>query len=90
MNYNRFHKKKQNMDKFRKQPIPLPENTIKQITLMLSVHDFFLLNLHNKREKNHRINFNLVFLTRIKSAIQNIFLSLQSVKFMRKKNHKMD
>lgn len=74
------------MDKFRKQTIPFPENTIKKkITFMLSVHDFFLLNLQNKREKNHRINFNLDFLARIKSAIQNIFLSLQLVKFMRKK-----
>lgn len=74
------------MDKFRKQTIPFPENTIKKkkITLMLSVHDFFLLNLQNKRQKNHRINFNLDFLARIKSAIQNIFLSLQLVKFMRK------
>lgn len=56
---------------------------------MLSVHDFFLLNLQNKREKNHGINFNLDFLARIKSAIQNIFLSLQLVKFMRKKITKL-
>lgn len=45
------------MDKFRKQPTPLPENTIKQITLMLSVHDFFLLNLHYKREKKSETKF---------------------------------
>lgn len=56
---------------------------------MLSVHDFFLLNLQNKREKNHGINFNLDFLARIKSAIQNIFPSLQLVKFMRKKITKL-
>lgn len=61
------------MDKFRKQPTPPPENTIKKITLMLSVHDFFLLNLHYKREINHRLNFNLDFLTRIYQLFRIFF-----------------